>query len=644
MMPCWIRKKDAIMKIYRYMTILAALAAAFACQPKENVDFVLDSDSFEVGADGGSATIEITSPGPWIASASEPWITVSPANGNGSQTCRIIVDSAIVMKNGSDQDIRRGTVSIVADNWETRDITVSQQNYGYTIAADKVDISVPDYDVLSERYFNVNVSSNVKFDISFVDEEGNPVTWISEAEDNPALNLNKGARPRNVSLRFEWNINSQPQARIAEVHFTPVDDEGASVNPPASLIARIDQVQVTQTSAAAKPENPRAADSAALIAISRALNVWSGGWDTSVRMERWEDVDLWEEGDMHNGRVIDDSWIGRVRNARFFMFNTDDGIPYQVSWLDAAEDLEFYSNENHTFRENIKVGEYLLELGGDDSNLKRLTIAAYGLDNNSFPDTFFTQDGTPGGKPTFPNLEYLNLSSNKFQYIDERFNPTNFPKLHAFCMRNNQIHVIYDLSNATTSGEQFAEENGGLYLENLNSDNQVNGSSGRGFPLRLLRWENLDTLEMTLNYLEGPIPTDDEVRTYLHSSVDWRHDDKVPFVQDGEEGVINIADSLAVSGSSGADAAYAEFDAMQIPKVLPRLRVFSINMNRLSGDLSPENHKWLMYHPLMDWWDPSTFIFNQEGTDSDGNSARFTGVPASMDYYYDIYSNKRFAD
>ena len=633
------------MKIYRYMAVFAAaLAAVFACQPKENVDFVLDSDTFEVGADGGTATIEVTSPGSWIASANVPWITVSPANGNGSQTCRIIVDSAIVMKNGSDQDIRRGTVSIVADNWETRDIDVTQQNYGYTIAIEDTEIDVPDYEALADRYFNVDVKSNVKFDVSFLDAEGNPVDWISEAEDNPVLDLNKGARPRNVSLRFDWDINSQPSGRIASVRFTPVDDNGTPINPSESLITRIDQVQVTQTSAAAKPTDPRAADSSALVAIARALNVWAGGWDTSVRMERWEDVDLWEEGDLHDGKVIDESWIGRVRGARFFMFNTDDGIPYQVSWLDAAESLEFYSNENHTFRENINVGEYLLELGGDESNLKRLTIAAYGLDNNSFPDTFFTQDGTDGGKPTFPNLESLDLSSNKFQYIDKRFNQRNFPKLHAFSMRNNQIHVIYDLSNATTSGEQFAEENGGLYRENLDPENQVGGSSGRGFPLRLLRWENLDTLELTLNYLEGPIPTDDEVRAYLGSVTDWTHNDDVTFVQNGEESTINISDSLAVSGSAGAQAAYDAFDALQVPKVLPRLRVFSLNMNRLSGALDPDTHKWLMYHPLLDWWEPSTFIFNQEGTDSNGNTARFTGVPAAMDYYYDIYTNKRFAN
>ena len=113
----------------------AALAAVFACQPKENIEFALDNDSLVVGADGGSTTIEVSSSGPWIASVNVPWITVSPANGNGSHECQIIVDSALVLKSGNPEDnVRRGTVTIVSDDWDSRDISVEQYNYGYTIA------------------------------------------------------------------------------------------------------------------------------------------------------------------------------------------------------------------------------------------------------------------------------------------------------------------------------------------------------------------------------------------------------------------------------------------------------------------------------------------------------------------------------
>ena len=225
-------------------------------------------------------------------------------------------------------------------------------------------------------------------------------------------------------------------------------------------------------------------------------------------------------------------------------------------------------------------------------------------------------------------------------------------------MRNNQRRVVYDLHNATTSGVQFAEENGGLYLENMNDDNTTHG--GGGFPMRFLRWDNLDTLELSLNYLEGSLPTDAQVRAYL-SCPDWSSDDApISFVQNGETLMLEIADSIVRKDASDQikQAAYDAFDALQVPKVLPKLRVFSLNYNRLSGSLSPglddngrpldnptgDTYRWLMFHPLMDWWEPSTFIFNQEGTDSEGNSARFTDVPLDMDYYYGIYTNKEFAD
>lgn len=610
----------------------AALAAVFACQPKENIEFALDNDSLVVGADGGSTTIEVSSSGPWIASVNVPWITVSPANGNGSHECQIIVDSALVLKSGNPEDnVRRGTVTIVSDDWDSRDISVEQYNYGYTIAIDKAEIEVPDYDNLADRYFDITVNSNVKFAVSYADASGNPVSdpWIVESEDNPELALTKGARPRNVTLRFNWDINQFEASRAAQIVFTPVDETGAPVVPSDDLIARIDRVSVTQTSAPAKPENPRAADSTALVAISRSLNVWSGGWDTSTRMERWSGVDLWEEGD----EGCPENGAGRVRYARFFMFNTEDGIPYQVSWLDAAEELIFYSNENYSFREDIDLGENITEL----HQLKRLTISAYGLTDNSFPESFFTMED---GSPNFPNLEYLDLSSNNFMKIDPRFTPENFPNLHAFLMNNNQRRVVYDLSNAVSgSGEQFAEDNSGLYLENLNPEN---AAMGGGFPVRFLLWDKLDTLELTLNYLEGSLPTDQQLIDYFTRNgvpaedCCWTGSERISYVEDGEDKVLSVADSLAAGSTF--------FQTRRIPKVLPTLRSFTMNFNRFSGNLTPDTHGWIMYHPNLDWWDPSTFIFNQEGTDSDGNAARFSGIPMTMDYYYNVYSRKKYAD
>ena len=114
------------------------------------------------------------------------------------------------------------------------------------------------------------------------------------------------------------------------------------------------------------------------------------------------------------------------------------GIPFEVKYLTAAEELEFYSNVN-TFQLSLSTGPYICEL----SQLKRLTIGAYGLTEL---DENFTN---------LRNLEYLDLSSNNFEKIPDIINPTNFPKLHVLRMANNQRRLVYDLSNniATDLGD-----------------------------------------------------------------------------------------------------------------------------------------------------------------------------------------------
>lgn len=578
---------------------MIAVAGIIACQPKEEVDFTLDGDTFEVGSEGGVAHVGISAPGSWIATSNVPWVTVSPANGRGAQDCQIIVDSALAYKSADDLQ-RRGVVTIEGENWETRDISIVQNNYDYTVSVEDADVRIPDYIDLSDRHFDVKVKSNVKFKLRFEDENGSEIDWIEAYEENPELILSKGARPRNVTLRFDWKINQNPANRAAKVVFIPVDDKGQEIQLTQEQKALIAEVDVTQTSAAPKPKSPRAADSTALLAIARALNVWSDPGDPSQRMDLWDDVILWEEGD-----DTDPANYGRVKYVRFFMFNTDDGLPYQVEWLDAAEEIVFYSNENSNFRKDIKLGEEITKL----PNLKRLTIAAYGLDDGSFPDNFFSPE-------TFPNLEYLNLSSNNFTYINKGFNKTNFPKLRVFMMNSNQKQVLYDISNSTVDTEEnFAKKYGGLYLENLEADNMRYGG---GFPARFLDWEELDTLQLTLNYLQGLLPTDEDLRNAGFAT--WKDDDPA------------LADSVAVGSTFFANNA--------VPRVFPNIRSLTINLNRFHGPLSLDTHKWILYHPNLDWMDPYTFIFTQEGTDWNGNPARFENLPINMDYYYRVYPNK----
>lgn len=595
------------MNIYTKIAVLGAAAAAvIACQPKEQIEFALDSDSITMGAEGGTQMINVSASGAWVASTDVPWITISPANGNGSQECRIIVDSTVYYI--ADQASRQGTVTISetgSENYDSRDITVTQSGYGYSITLDDADVSIPEYEVLSDRWFDVTVKSNVRFNLNFKDDQNQTIDWIEPYEDNPELDLNKGARPRNVTLRFDWKINQQDSDRIAKIEFVPVDENGSPITYVASNFSRIDTVKVTQTSAEPIVENTRQGDSTSLVAISRALNLWSGGWDTSQQMERWSSVVLWEN-------TGDPNKDGRVRYVRFFMFNTEDGLPYQVRYLTAAEEIVFFSNENNTMRKGIVLGEDICQL----HQLKRLTISAYGLDDDSISESFYT---------SFPDLEYLNLSSNNFTSIPEGINVTNFPKLRVFLMNNNQRSLVYDTQNATASDDdQFADKYAGLFRENFNTDN---AAAGGGFPLRFLRWENLDTLQLSLNYLQGSLPSDEYL---LANGFDkWTATDVVTDA-DGEV-VLNMADSL-----KNGNPTY--FETHDIPKVLPRIHGLTINLNRFTGSLP----NWLLYHPNLDRWDPYTLVFPQEGRDRKGNTAGFQGVPSNLNYYYDIYANKEY--
>ena len=324
-------------------------------------------------------------------------------------------------------------------------------------------------------------------------------------------------------------------------------------------LARQDNLLVTQGAAEPIEENTRSGDSIALLAIARTLGT-NSSWENGERMDNWDDVTLWEEG--MAGYTPEKN--GRVKYARFFMFNTKEELPFEVQYLTAADELNFYSNVN-AFLKDLTTGEHITKL----TQLKRLTIAAYGLVSL---DKNFT---------ALKNLEFLDLSSNNFQKIPDEINPTNFPKLRTLLMGANTRRNIYDLSNTVETNY------GGLVDE-------------EGFPRRMIEWD-LDTLQLSVNYLQGPLPKMDDWEKYT------------------EQDIID-ADTLprALIGT---------------PKVMPHTKRFAINLNRLTGEL-PD---WLLYHPALDWWSPFQLVFTQEGKDATGASAGFGNEPANLNYYYEFY-------
>ena len=576
------------MKIRNHIatSLLAAAALLAACSTAdESVAFGTDTNSISIDAVGGTKKIKVSANENWVAISNVPWITVSPANGYKSTECSLNIDSAIT------NTVRNGVVRIVktGNSAEYQEIRIEQKGFDYAITLDEPTVNIENYASLDKRYFDVKVRTNVDFDVKVPDDK---TSWVKF--DRYDVALDHGLRPREVTIRFNWGINSGDE-RSAEVSFVPTSES----NVTSEMLARNDKLTIEQSAAEPITPNSREGDSVALLSIARTLEVWASSWESyGEKMDNWAGVTLWEEG--MEGYV--DSLKGRVKAARFYMFSIKEGIPFEVKYLTAAEELEFYSNVN-TFQLSLSTGPYICEL----SQLKRLTIGAYGLTEL---DENFTN---------LRNLEYLDLSSNNFEKIPDIINPTNFPKLHVLRMANNQRRLVYDLSN------NIATNFGGLYQHTKYDSNM--GSFGE-FPSWLFKWEpgevttsegeqtvtGLDTLILSVNYLQGPIP-------------DFKDDESIPVYTEAPDSLKDAAGECILVKN-------------RIKRVMPQLRMLALNLNRMTGAL-PD---WVLYHPALDWWDPFTLLFNQEGKDEQGNLAGFSNEPANMDYYYQAYPKKKLAN
>lgn len=574
-------------RYYIASTLLAVAMLAACSQADKQVSFGIDSNSISIDAAGGTEKVRVSASENWTATSNVPWITVSPANGRGTRECSLIIDSAIT------NTVRNGVVRIVKDanTSEYQEIRVEQKGFDYAITLDEPTVEIKNYASLDDRYFDIRVKTNVDFDVVVPDSVS---SWVKIGQYD--VNLDHGLRPREVTVRVTWGINSRPAERRAEILFTPTDDSQVT----DEMLAQNDHLFINQESAEPIERGTRAGDSVALLGIARSLEIWGSSWESSgEKMDNWDGVTLWEEG--MEGYV--DSLKGRVKYAQFYMMSTKEGIPFEVQYLTGAQELEFYSNVN-TFQLSLSTGPYICQL----KQLKRLTIGAYGLTEL---DENFTN---------LSNLEYLDLGSNNFEQIPEVINPENFPKLHVLRMANNQRRLIYDLSN------NIATNFGGLYQHTkYNSSTETFGE----FPTWLLKWEpgtttnsqgeevavtGLDTLVLSVNYFQGSLP-------------DFKDDDSVPVYTEAPDSLTNAAGECVLV-------------TKKVKRVMPQLKMFAIDLNRLTGEL-PE---WVLYHPSLDWWDPYTLFFTQEGKDEIGNLAGFSNEPANMNYYYEAYPKKDLAD
>lgn len=506
---------------------LGVLAALFvACSDNDDAAqaaFSLDKENITIAAEGGVEDIKVNVEGEWYISSSATWVQVTPANGIGDAVCRVAIDSSLI--NG----MREAQIRVVSGA-ETKTVVVNQTGFAKVITPKEKDIELESSAAYNERYFETTITTNVEFKVEF-NYASAEVDWLSIEKTDVELDF--GARPRTVKLRFDWKMNTEPVERVAEINLVPANSDDEISEPAVITVCQ---------KAAVKIEDNRAGDSIALITISELLNCWSDTWDTSERMNNWEGVTLWEATDKE---LPCPEAVGRVRSASYAFFETKESLPKQIKHLKYLESLSIMSNVN-TMLLSIDLGPEICDL----KYLKKLEIFSYGL--TSLPAEFVN----------LKSLEELDISANNFTEIPAVLTKENFPNLKVLRMVGSRRWTTSDLRKKDNY------DNGlGLHFRSyVTDDNQLR---------QLMLWDNLEELRLSNCYIEGQLPDftvgSEGVEAYSQADVDAFGGDTIQWLADNS-----------------------------IPKILPNMKLLSLNLNFFTGDLP----KWLLYHPLLLEWFP----------------------------------------
>lgn len=639
------------MKYIKKLTWLLVLGAGLmtaSCSDSDDVDIpgglAIDKEQIEIAAEGGSEQLAIAASQNWVANVDEPWLMLTPANGVGSTTATVVVDSTLM--NG-----RRTTdIAFIGDNGQRRTVTIKQFGYGKQIDIKEPTVEIENSESYDKRAFESLISANVeckigKIEYSFegdmtdaekAENESEREGWLLNSKDEDKLTgtnlgivLDRKARPRRVKFKFRWAMNVVPAVRVAKVHLVPVKAEDQLVDADGKPID--DVILTVRQKAAPKIEDNRAGDSLSVIMINQKLGSIAT-FDSSDNMRNWSGVTLWEATD--DFVKTHPEALGRVRSVKFSMFNLKSGetLPKEVGNLKFLESFSVAANENNQIRE-VNLGDEICSL----KYLKNLTVQAYGL--TQLPANFVNL-----GK----SLESLNLVSNNFNKLSDItniVNEKNFPKLRnliLYAQRRTDVVI-----NIASLGEMNAS---GVYVYNnypIGLYGKVNaGTADRQALLKLLTWDKLNTLELSYCFLEGELPTDEEMTEALEAAGKATRYSKSDFSTNKEDYLDKLVGDTCKWLLSGRDnpvtckhkdgsVVSEDVYPFQVPRVLPNCRQLSLNLNFLTGAVP----KWILYHPHLVEWTPSIMIFNQQpkGKNSDGAAVGFSNMTEdsySYDYYY----------
>lgn len=445
----------------------AALAMATACDDSEDntiSGFALDSSEITLGAEGGSEVVGVTSATKWVAKVDQPWVKVSPANGIGAVKCEIVVDTTL------SNEVRNAVVTFIPEGQPRQAVKIHQTGFGKMIGLSEQTVEVANMGQYGKRFFEVSVTTNVEFTVSIPAEAKN---WI-KLDQQPSVSLGYGARPQTTKVRFNWEMNTNPDVRSAAIAFIPKNEGDVLENEAVLTVNQL---------AAPKIEDNRAGDSIALIIIKEKLSAM-GQWDLSEKMDHWDGITLWEKTD----KGVTPQMVGRVRGVNIRLFNIKESLPAELSKLTYLETLFLYGNTNRNLLpDQLLMGNALANL----EHLKHLTVAAYGITTIN-PATELT-------KP-MKTLKTLVLRSNNFTALPYAINSSNFPNLTVL-----DLGGMRRFDTKKDIRDDVWQNNWGMRIDAASLVN-------------ILKWDNLRVLSLSYGYIYGELPTMKSWNTRYYSA------------------------------------------------------------------------------------------------------------------------------
>lgn len=440
-------------RIFISAITLMSLLLLHSCSDNDNdsVSFGISESELVFTADGGTCTIDLSAGDDWTVSCDREWCLVTPTNGNGSTVCEVRVDSSyLYTERVAHLNFRCGSYS--------RQLTINQFGYEKVIKLDRSEVKVSDYADNGEMFEDIKVESNISYEVLVEYEDLSRTGWLKANKKQSAVQ--SVPRPGVVRLSYEMYMESDKD-RIATVIFRQTDAKEGETPVESRLTFRQTHAQEIIPS--------REGDSLALLAVSRIMHV-DTNWDTSQAMIYWNGVSM-EPVTYYSAKLQKQVTEPRVTGVSFTMFNTEEGIPYQITFLDQLKVLSFTANANAHIK-HIELGDYVSAL----KNLKTLSLVGYGISS------------LPSSMKEMTNLEELELSGNNFTKLPmDVITALDKHKLWYINFGNNRRRDVYARLFENASVRDTLGLHGAL-------------------PEELFKLKNVCYIGLSYNYFEGSIP------------------------------------------------------------------------------------------------------------------------------------------